>query len=57
VNVDDNSQGNLGMSGFGFGGLIRNKEGHWMASFLGFCGFGSNLLPELLAIKHGLVVA
>jgi hypothetical protein len=55
VNVDDNSQGNLGMSRFG--GLIRNKEGYWMSSFLGFCGFGSNLLPKLLAIKHGLVVA
>jgi ribonuclease HI len=53
VNVDDNSQGNPGMSGFG--GLIRNKKGHWMASFSGFYGFGSNLHPELLAIKHGLV--
>jgi ribonuclease HI len=28
-----------------------------MTGFSGFCGFGLNLLLELLAIKHGLDVA
>ena len=55
VNVDGSSQVNLYM--FRFGGLVWNNEGHWKVGFSGFCGFGSNLLPELLAIKHGLDVA
>lgn len=52
LNVDGNSIGNPGNSGFG--GLIRNSCGEWITGFSGFCGFSNNMNAELLAIAHGL---
>ncbi|KAG6791761.1 hypothetical protein POTOM_000894 [Populus tomentosa] len=36
---------------------ITDNEGKWPVSFSGFGGIDINLLPELLAIKHGFVLA
>jgi len=52
--ADDNSLRNL--ERIGFGGFLRNFERRWLMSFMGYGGFGSNLLPELLAIKYVLLV-
>lgn len=52
LNVDGSSFGNPGRSGFG--GLIRNDRGEWLA---GFCGISTNLHAELLAIVFGLNLA
>lgn len=55
VNVDGNSIGNPGRSGYG--GLIRNSDGEWNTGFSGFCGITSNLNVELLVIFNGLKLA
>lgn len=55
LDVDGSSQGNPGK--ISFGDLITDNEGKWPVSFPGFEGIDINLLPELLAIKHGLVLA
>lgn len=52
LDVDGSSCSNPGR--LGFGGLLRNEAGSWLMSFSGFAGVGTNLLPELQAIKHGL---
>jgi len=41
----------------GFGGLFRVWEGNWVLGFSRFAGYGPKLLPELLALKHGLLIA
>jgi hypothetical protein len=38
-------------------GLIKNSDCNWVVSFTGFEGYGSNLLPGFLALKHGLLFA
>ena len=54
LEVDDNSLTNLGR--IEFGALLKNSKGRWLMGFTGYEGFGSNLLPELLGIKYGLLV-
>jgi len=44
-------------SQIGFRGLIRNSDCNWVVGFTGFKGYGSNLLPGFLALKHGLLFA
>ena len=55
LDVDGNSQGNSRK--IGLGGLVRDNEGKWLVGFSSIGGFDTNLLPELLDIKHGLVLA
>jgi hypothetical protein len=33
--------------------FIRSSKGAFLMGFTGFGGIGCNLLPELLALKHG----
>lgn len=39
----------------GFGGLIRSNTGEWVAGFSSYDG--DTFLAELMAIKHGLLLA
>lgn len=55
VNVDGSSLGNPGKAGFG--GVIRDQDGRWICGFYGHLGMGTNLFPELQAIKHGFLLA
>lgn len=55
LDIDESSQGNPRK--IGFGGLIKNNEGKSLVGFTGFGGIDTNLLPELLAIKHELALA
>lgn len=55
VNVDGNSLGNPGRSGYG--GIICNSDGEWLVGFSGFCGIITNLNAELLTTDHGLKLA
>lgn len=36
-----------------FSGLIRNGDGRMLVCFSVFAGYSTNLLPELLSLKHG----
>lgn len=38
----------------GFGGILRNRRGHWIQGFSSFYGFMSNTNVELLVIHKGL---
>nr|KYP65750.1 Putative ribonuclease H protein At1g65750 family [Cajanus cajan] len=44
-------------SRLGFGGLIRDVSGHWLAGFSGNFSHGDPSLTELLAILEGLKIA
>nr|KYP63514.1 Putative ribonuclease H protein At1g65750 family [Cajanus cajan] len=44
-------------SRLGFGGLIRDVSGHWLAGFSGNSSHGDPSLAELLAILEGLKIA
>lgn len=52
VNVDESSQGNPGL--IGFGGLVNDAEGAWIRNFVRSIGIASNLVAEFLAMKHDL---
>ncbi|KHN26295.1 Putative ribonuclease H protein, partial [Glycine soja] len=55
LNSDGNSQGNIGLSGFG--GLLRDSFGIWIHGYSGFCGYTSILNEELLGILYGMKLA
>lgn len=52
LNVDGSSFGNPGRTGFG--GLLREDDGTWIAGFIGYVGFSTNVHAELMAILYGL---
>lgn len=52
LNVDGSCFGNPGRAGFG--GLLRDDDGTWIAGFLGYIGISTNVHAELLAILFGL---
>lgn len=41
----------------GYGGLIRDNQGLWMAGFHGFMLGGNVLMAEAYDLKHGLQLA
>ena len=55
LDVDGSFIGNPGS--IGFGRLLREWKDNWVLGFSGFAGYGPNLLLELLALKHGLLIA
>lgn len=55
LNSDGNSQGNIGLSGFG--GLLRDSFGIRIHGYSGFCGYTSILNEELLGILYGMKLA
>jgi ribonuclease HI len=55
LNVDGNSIGNPGVSGYG--GLLRTADGAWVHGFFGNLGFTNILHAELMAIYKGLLLA
>lgn len=55
LDVDGSFIGNPGS--IGFGGLLREWKYNWVLGFSGFAVYGPNLLLELLALKHGLLIA
>ncbi|KAJ6959809.1 hypothetical protein NC653_038004 [Populus alba x Populus x berolinensis] len=55
LNMDGSSIGTPGS--IGFGGLLRDWKGNWVLRFSGFAGYSPSLLLELLALKHGLLIA
>ena len=55
LNVDGSSRGNPGRAGCG--GLLRDENGNCIAGFVGYIGFAGSLLAELMAIRHGLLLA
>lgn len=55
LDVDGSFIGNPGS--IGFGRLLREWKDNWVLGFSGFTGYGPNLLLELLALKHGLLIA
>ncbi|KAJ8755654.1 hypothetical protein K2173_022249 [Erythroxylum novogranatense] len=52
LNTDGSAVGNPGRAGYG--GLIRDMEGCWIAGFSGSVGIATNILAELQGLKHGL---
>ena len=55
LNLDGNSIGNLGLSGFG--GVIRDSNFHFIIGYVSACGVISNLNVEIQAIYHGLKIS
>jgi len=56
IKLDVNGSSFRNPGRIGFGGLLKNSEGRLLMSFIGYRGFSSNLLPELLAIKYDLLM-
>ena len=55
LNVDGCSKGNPGRAGIR--GLLRGDNSQWLVGFIGYIGVSDNLLPELMAIRYGLLLA
>ena len=55
LNVDGSSRGNPGRAGCG--GLLRDENGSCIAGFVSHIGIAGSLLAELIAIRHGLLLA
>jgi len=55
LNVDGNSFGNPGISGFG--GVLRRNDDSWLYGFAGNVGISTIIHVELLVLYYGLKAA